>query len=167
MNEMDLQNLPPELLLQILMSGQMLGPQEEEQARMFAQADELRGLGTDPGAGQMVGGRWMPNYAGAAQRGMGAYHGNKEQKKAEAMGPGIAQEQADQFRRAMAAYGMRGQAPQQVTQGPMPQQPMPQQPVPQQQPPMPQGGMMPASPGIPAPPQNPLEATPIPWSGGR
>ena len=163
MNDMDLSNIDP-MLLQLIMSGQMLGPEEEKQARMFAQAEELRGLGTDPGAGQMVGGQWMPNYAGAAQRGMGAYHGNKEQKKAEAMGPVIAQEQADQFRRAMAAYGMRGQAPQQVTQGPIPPQGGQGGGM---MPPGPQGPFPGAPPGIPAPQQNPLQATPIPWSGGR
>jgi hypothetical protein len=157
MNDMDLSNIDP-MLLQMIMSGQMLGPQEEEQARMFAQADELRGLGTDPGAGQMVGGRWMPNYAGAAQRGMGAYQGDKMQRQASGMGEGIAQERGDQYRRAMAAMGMRGQAPQQVTQGPMPQQ----------------GGMMPPGPQgpfPPAPPGNPMQTAPqgtpmSPWAMG-
>ena len=172
MNEMDLYNMDPQLLERLL-SMQMLGPQEQEQARMFAQADELRNQGVAPGEhGQMVGGQWMPNYAGMAQRGMGAYYGDKMQKDATAMGPGIAQERMgasrDYFnamtqRRQAAAQGMAGQAPQQVTQAPMPQQQPTFQPVPQQQP-MPQGGMMPASPGIPAPPPNPLQPTPL---GGR
>jgi hypothetical protein len=167
MNEMDLSTIDP-TLLQMIMSGQMLGPQEEEQARMFAQADELRNQGVAPGDhGMMVGGQWMPNYGGLAQRGMGAYHGDKMQRQASGMGEGIAQERGDQYRRAMAAYGMRGQAPQQVTQEPMPPQQPTFQPVPQQQPPMPRGGMMPAPPGNPAPMPNPLQATPLPWPGGR
>jgi hypothetical protein len=166
MNEMDLYNMDPQLLERLL-SMQMLGPQEQEQARMFAQADELRGLGTDPGAGQMVGGRWMPNYAGAAQRGMGAYHGDKMQRQASGMGEGIAQERMgasrDYFnamtqRRQAAAQGMAGQAPQQVTQAPMPQQ----------------GGMMPPGPQgpfPPAPPGNPMQTAPqgtpmSPWAMG-
>jgi hypothetical protein len=112
----DVYTMPPELLEKLL-QGHKIGPQEQEQLRMLEMAESLRNQGVAPGDhGMQVGGQWMPNYGGLAQRGMGAYHGDKMQKKATAMGPQIAEQDAALQR---SLFEARTQPrPQQVTADP-------------------------------------------------
>lgn len=120
------EQLPPELIQQILMAGQQT-PEDMQAQRKQAMIDRLREGAMAPNQNQVAGGRVIPNWSDNIPKLMGAYLAKKGQPEVDAVAE-------KGFNRGMQARtGYFGQLSNALRR-PLPQQPPPAMMSPQQMP---------------------------------